>query len=949
MDFPDGARDDVVPGCEATDDERDSVRDAPQTDATPAGAAWYRRAADDVVAALETGGDGLTDAEARRRLDRYGYNELKVRRRSALVRFLLQFHNAMIYVLLAAAAVTGLLLHERVDTMVILAVVVLNVIIGFVQEGKAEAAIEALKRMIVAESTVLRDGRRRVVPTRELVPGDIVLLEGGARVPADLRLLQARNLYADESPLTGESVPVGKHTDAIARDHLGPADQRNMAFSGTFITRGSGLGVVTGTGHRTEFGRIAVLMQETPKIVTPLVRRIEEFTRVLIIAILLIAAANFALGVWFDFPIGYSFLASVALAVAAIPEMLPAIVVAILALASTAMARRRALIRKLPAAETLGCASVICSDKTGTLTRNEMTVVRLFAGRRRYRVTGSGYEPSGQFLHEGVPVTLELEPAELRETLRAAAWCSDTVLETRDGRPMVVGDPTEGALVVAAAKAGLHGAPGARLDEIPFESESRYMATLHEQPDHNLILVKGSPETVLGFCETQLVGGEAEPLFRDAVLAEAEDMAREALRVLGGACKRVPKAQTRLTPDDLRGLTFLGLSGMIDPPRVEVIEAVRRCRAAGIRVVMITGDHAATARAIAREIGIIESTGEVLTGEALAAMDDDALLEAVGRVSVYARSAPEHKLRIARQLQRRGAIVAMTGDGVNDAPALKAADIGVAMGLAGTEVSKESADMVLADDNFASIVAAIEEGRHAWKNFQKAVLYTLPTNGGQALLVMGAIALAPLVHLFALRLPLEPIHILWVNLADSVFLTLPLMMEPKETGLLDGPPRDPDEPIANRLFVERVLLVSVLMAATGFATYYWFGRPAITAGADGHVVDSYLLTQAQTAAFVSIQLLHLGFLATARSIHRSAFTFDPFSNPWVLGGMALTVACQLLIVYVPALQAVFRTAPLPLDWWPVIALGLLPGFIGVEIEKALRARKSPRSLPAGGC
>jgi magnesium-transporting ATPase (P-type) len=890
----------------------------------------------------------LTDAEARERLATCGYNELTVRKRSVLLRFLLQFHNAMIYILLAAAAVTGLLLDELVDTFVILGVVVLNVIIGFVQEGKAEAAIDALKRMIVAESAVMRDGRKQVIPTRLLVPGDIVLLEGGSRVPADLRLLQARNLYADESPLTGESVPVSKHTGPIARTGLGPGDQRNMAFSGTFITRGTGQGVVIATAQRTEFGKIAVLMQATPKIVTPLVRKIDEFTRFLIIAILVIATANFALGVLFDFPVGYSFLASVALAVAAIPEMLPAIVVAILALASTAMSRRQALIRKLPAAETLGCASVICSDKTGTLTRNEMTVVRLFAGGRRYRVTGSGYEPLGEFLRDDLAVDLDLEPAELRETLRAAAWCNDTVLEARDGRYFVVGDPTEGALVVVAAKGRLPADRAARLDEIPFESENRYMATLHEDGDCNVILVKGSPETVLGFCDTELVGGEPAPLGREAVLAEAEDMAHEALRVLGKAFKRVPKEQKTLTPEDMRGLTFLGLTGMIDPPRVEVIEAVRQCKAAGIRVVMITGDHAATARAIARDIGIIEAGGEVLTGEALTLMDDDALHEAVGRVSVYARSAPEHKLRIAQQLQRRGAIVAMTGDGVNDAPALKAADIGVAMGIAGTEVSKESADMVLADDNFASIVAAIEEGRHAWKNFQKAVLYTLPTNGGQALLVMGAILLAPLVALFAVRLPLEPIHILWVNLADSVFLTLPLMMEPKETGLLDGPPRNPDEPIANRLFIERVLLVSVLMAGTGFATYWYFGAPAITAGSSGHDVDPLLLTQAQTAAFISIQLLHLGFLATARSVHRSAFTFSPFSNPWVLGGMVLTITCQLLIVYVPALQVVFRTAPLPLDWWPILALGLLPGFIGVEIEKALRTRKGPRPQAAGG-
>jgi P-type Ca2+ transporter type 2C len=898
---------------------------------------WYAMSAGEALSGLGASPAGLDAEEARRRLAGHGYNELTVQKRSALLRFLLQFHNAMIYILLAAACVTGFLLHELVDTLVILGVVVLNVIIGFVQEGKAEAAIEALKKMIVAESPVLRDGRKQVIATRELVPGDVVLLEGGSRVPADLRLLQARNLYADEAALTGESVPVSKHTETIEAAHLGPGDQRNMAFSGTFITRGTGQGVVTSTGRQTEFGRIAALMQETPRIITPLTRKIDEFTRFLIIAILIIAAASFGLGVAFDFPVGYSFLAAVALAVAAIPEMLPAIVIAILALASTAMARRSALIRKLPAAETLGCASVICSDKTGTLTRNEMTVVRLFSGGRRYRVTGAGYEPLGEFLRDGEVVDLALEPPELMELLRAASWCNDTVLETREGRHGIVGDPTEGALMVVAAK-GRAPASAPRLDEIPFESENRYMATLHEGPEHNLILVKGSPETVLALCDDALVGGAAAPLSHEAVLAEAEDMAHEALRVLGKACKRVPKTHTRLTPDDLRGLTFLGLSGMIDPPRVEVIDAVRQCKDAGIRVVMITGDHAATARAIAHDIGIIGAGDEVLTGEMLEVMDDDALHEAVGRVSVYARSAPEHKLRIARQLQRRGAIVAMTGDGVNDAPALKAADIGVAMGIAGTEVSRESADMVLADDNFASIVSAIEEGRHAWKNFQKAVLYTLPTNGGQALIIMGAIFLAPLVALFSIRLPLEPIHILWVNLADSVFLTLPLMMEPKEHDLLKGPPRDPNEPIANRLFFERVALVSLLMAATGFAVYYYFGLPALAA--DGEV-DALLLTQAQTAAFIAIQLLHLGFLATARSIHRSAFTFSPFSNPWVLLGMGVTVACQLLIVYVSALQAVFRTAPIPLEWWPVILLGLLPGFVAVEIEKALRKQPAP--------
>ncbi|HRY47619.1 MAG TPA: HAD-IC family P-type ATPase [Candidatus Paceibacterota bacterium] len=903
----------------------------------PSKSAWYQQAAEAVLSQLGTTPAGLNSDAARQRLAQYGYNELSAKKRSAFVRFMLQFHNAMIYILLAAAFVTGVLLHEVVDTCVILGVVILNVIIGFIQEGKAEAAIEALKKMIVAESTVLRDGRKQVIPTREVVPGDIVLLEGGNRVPADVRLFQVKNFYADEAPLTGESVPVNKHTEPVHKEHLGPGDQRNMAFSGTFITRGAGQGVVTSTGRHTEFGKIAEMMKETHKIITPLTRKINEFTRFLIIAILIIAGINFALGVFFKFPVGYSFLASVALAVAAIPEMLPAIVVAILALASTAMARRNALIRKLPAAETLGCASVICSDKTGTLTRNEMTVVRLFAGGSRYRVTGAGYEPKGEFTRDGQPMNITAEPPEVLETLRAAAWCNHAVLEENAGRFGIVGDPTEGALVVAAAKARLS-EYALKLDEIPFESENRYMATLHENSDHNLIFIKGSPETVLSLCVTELVGGQAAPLRREAVLAEADDMAREALRVLGMACKRAPKTQTSVSADDLDGLTFLGLTGMIDPPRIEVIEAVKQCRTAGIRVVMITGDHAVTARAIAREIGIISGDDGVLTGEDLARMSDEQLYEAAGRVSVYARSAPEHKLRICQQLQKRGNIVAMTGDGVNDAPALKAADIGVAMGITGTEVSKESADMVLADDNFASIVNAVEEGRHAWKNFQKAVLYTLPTNGGQALMIMGAVLLAPLVALFSIRLPLEPIHILWVNLADSVFLTLPLMMEPKEKGLLNDAPRNPNERIANRLFFERVGLVSILMAATGFGVYYYFGAPALAGVADGGEVNSLLLTQAQTAAFISIQLLHLGFLATARSIYNSAFTFSFFSNPWVLLGMGLTVGSQLLIVYVPFLQTVFRTAAFPVEWWLIIGLGLFPGFIAVELEKYIRRR-----------
>lgn len=496
-------------------------------------------------------------------------------------------------------------------------------------------------------------------------------------------------------------------------------------------------------------------------------------------------------------------------------------------------------------------------------------------------------------------------------------------------------------MVVSAIKAGITEKLDI-LDEIPFESEQQYMVTLHKAQDKNIIYLKGSPERLLELCRNQLINGNATPLNSEGILLKTKDMAKDALRVLGMAYKIMPKDKTALSPENIQGFTFLGLQGMIDPPREEVIEAVKNCKKAGIRVVMMTGDHAHTAKAIACKIGIGDSHDDVLTGEELSKMTDEELYKIVEKVSVYARITPEHKLKIALQLQKHGHIAAVTGDGVNDAPALKAADIGIAMGISGTEVSKEAADMVLADDNFASIVAAVEEGRHAWKNFQKAVLYTLPTNGGQALLIIGAILVAPFIPLFRMRLPLEPIHILWVNLADSVFLTMPLMMEPKEKGLLESPPRNPREKIANRLFFVRVGLISIVMAITGFIIYYYFGSPAISGS-----IDALRLTQAQTAAFVGIQFLHLGFLATARSITKSAFTFSPFSNKWALLGMGITLINALLIIYVPFFKTLFRTAAFPNAWWPIIILALFPGFIVVEIEKLLRRQFTKIKLKYG--
>jgi len=906
------------------------------------GTKWYQLSVEETFQGLGAGDTGLTSGEAKARLERYGYNELKFKKPSVIMRFLRQFHSPLVYILLAAAAMTGVLTLRGEDmlsdTGVILGVVILNAILGFVQEGKTEAALEALQKMIVPECTVLRDGEQKVIPTRELVPGDVVVFSGGDRIPADLRLFFTKGVAADEAALTGESVPVEKDTDPIARPDLSPGDQRCIAFGGTFLARGAAKGVVVATGEETEFGKIAIMVKQTRKVETPLQRKIAAFTRTLMILILSLGAINFGLGYFFGFDLIYSFLASVSLIVAAIPEMLPMLVTAILALAAAAMVKRNALIRRLPAAETLGCATVICSDKTGTLTRDEMTVLRIYAGGKSYEVKGVGYEPRGEFIsgNEGKVIDPASEQV-LVETLKAGYFCNDTTLTQEEGRYHVIGDPTEGALVVSAAKAGIiEKLP--RLDEEPFESEKMYMATLHEDKGQNVLYVKGSPERVLEMCQDQLTDRGVAPLKREEILNRGEEMARGALRVLGMAYKMVPKEEASLGVVDVRGLTFLGLQGMIDPPREEAIEAVSKCKSAGIRSVMITGDHVLTATAVARQLGIVsDGQDDALTGEELFRMSDEELYEVVDRVSVYARVAPEHKLRIARQLQKRDEIVAMTGDGVNDAPALKAADIGVAMGITGTEVSKEASSMILTDDNFASIVGAVEEGRHAWNNLEKAILYTLPTNGGQALLVMGAILVAPFVALFAMRLPLEPIQILWINLFDSVFLTMPLMMEPKEKGLLEASPRDPKEKIANSLFFERVGLVSVAMAITGFLIYWNFGHLALA-------TDNILLTEAQTATLMAVVFVHVGYIMTARSTFESAFTFSPFSNKWILGGVAITIITDLAIVYVPALNSVFRTAPFPAEWWPFVAIGLPVGFFVPELEKLVRRQLRKRKV-----
>jgi len=891
---------------------------------------WYQLSAKQVFETQQSGPSGLTTDEAKARLGRYGYNELKFKKRSALIRFLMQFNSPLIYILLASAAVTSALYlwegkEMLIDTVVILAVVLANTIIGFIQEGKAEASVEALGKMITLECTVVRNNKKNVIPARELVPGDVVILEGGDKVPADMRLFHARNLSADEAAITGESVPVTKHTDPIM-EYATIADQKCMTFSGTFITKGTGSGIVVGTGEQAEIGRIAKLIQETEKIVTPLTRRLADFTRFLVIAILLITGLNFILAVWFGYDVVYAFLASVSLAVAAIPEGLPAVVTMALAFGVTAMAQKNAIIKRLPAAETLGCTTVICSDKTGTLTKNQMTVSRIYSGEMDYMVSGVGYEPKGEF-------TPSRMSEELIETLRASYLCNNASIVEEDGYS-IIGDPTEGALLVCAMKAGIKDKL-LRLDEIPFESEKQYMATLHEEDEKQIIFVKGSPERVLEMCQTRMVDGSIEPIDKEQILEKADEMAEEALRLLAMAYKITNKRS--IDQSDLKDMVFLGIQGMIDPPREEAIDGVKKCRSAGIRVVMMTGDYALTAKAISCKLGI--NADRVITGDELSQMSDDELYDVVEKVSVFARVAPEHKFRVTKALQKHKHVVAVTGDGVNDAPALKAADIGIAMGITGTEVSKEASDMILADDNFATIVAAVEEGRYVYNNIKKVILYTLPTNGGQALLVLGAILLAPFLVLFHERLPLEPVQILWINLFDAVALALPLIKEPMEKDLLKKSPRNPDERITDSPFFKKVGLISLVMAISGFVIYYYYGMPAVdgTLNLDTDEIND-LLRQAQTAAFTTVILVHLCYVITARSITESAFTFSPFSNRWMLAGIAITIAMQLGIIYHPIGNAILGTAPLPLDWWGLMILVALPGFFVIEIEKWLTKR-----------
>lgn len=850
----------------------------------------------DCLASLKTTPEGLTSPEAARRLAAHGPNRLpEVRGRGPVLRFLLQFHNVLIYVLFGAAAVTAALQHW-VDTGVILAVVLANAVIGFVQEGKAEAAMAAIRNMLAPKAATLRDGHRVSLDGTDLVPGDVVLLEAGDKVPADLRVLEARGLAAQEAILTGESVPVEKGTNPVAVD-AALGDRRSMLWSGTLVTQGTARGLVVATGSGTEIGRIGGLLAGVEQLTTPLVAQMDHFARWLSFLILLCAALLLVYGYFVGhMPFADLFMAVVGVAVAAIPEGLPAVMTITLAIGVQAMARRNAIIRRLPAIEAIGSVSVICTDKTGTLTRNEMVVAVAQTADGTFAIEGDGYTPEGAITPSG----------DLAALARAAARCNDAHLHHKDGTWSVEGDPMEGALQAFSSKvAGDHTAR--RLDAIPFDSRHRFMAVLTEGSQGRVTHVKGAPERVLRMC-----GGIDMHHWHDL----AESLARQGLRVL--ALAERAEAGDRIDAKALEGgLSFLGLVGLIDPPRPEAIAAVSECRAAGIRVKMITGDHAGTAAAIALQIGL-ENPERVLTGHDLDKLDDAQLaLEVVG-TNVFARTSPEHKLRLVTALQSHGLSVAMTGDGVNDAPALKRADAGIAMGLKGSEAAKEAADLVLADDNFASIAAAVREGRTVWDNLKKVISWTLPTNAGESMVIVLAL-------LLGLALPVTAVQILWVNLITAITLGLALAFEPTETGTMARPPRARHAPILSGELVWHVILVATLFLAAVFGVFTY----AIDKG--------YPLALAQTMAMNTLVVLEIFHLFFIRNIHSTSLTWAAARGTRVVWTVVtLITAAQFAVTYLPPLQAVLGTVAVPLfDGLMIVGIGAA-FFALIEIEKQIR-------------
>jgi magnesium-transporting ATPase (P-type) len=902
---------------------------------------WHSMTHADVFSAIGATDKGLHKDQVHQRQQQFGPNALvQAQGRSALMRFLSQFHDVLIYVLIAAGLMTALLKHW-IDAGVIFAVVVINAIIGFIQEGKAENALKAIRQMLSSSAIVLRQGQQITIKASALVPGDIVLLQSGDKVPADLRLIKLKGLQIQEAALTGESLSVNKEVDKVAEQSV-LGDRRNMAFSGTIVTHGQGTGIVIATGMDTQIGHISALVANVDTLTTPLLRQMAQFGRWLTLGILVIAAINFAFGVLVH---GYlmsdMFLASVSLAVAAIPEGLPAIMTITLAIGVQRMAKRNAIIRKLPAVETLGAISVICSDKTGTLTRNEMTVRTIACSHHSFALSGAGYNPHGAIYlaasstDPSPQVQQEVQTSQypmLAEALRAAVLCNDSSLsqDSKAGQEnsewCVTGDPMEGALLTAGLKAGLDLAFEAkafpRTDLIPFESEHKFMATLHHtHHSQAFVYLKGAPEKLLDMCSFQLTPDGKQAIDKDYWLQRIEALALQGQRVLAIAVKIVKHEQVELDFSDVsEGMVMLALFGLIDPPREEAIKAVARCIHAGIRVKMITGDHGITALAIAKQLKLINSD-KVLTGTEIDALNDSELSQQVLDVDVFARVSPEHKLRLVSLLQQQGLIVAMTGDGVNDAPALKRADVGTAMGQNGTEAAKEAAEMVLADDNFASISHAVEQGRTVYDNIKKAIIFILPTNGGEALIVLVAVLMG-FEHL-----PMTPVQILWVNMITAVTLALALAFEPSEKTVMQRPPRDAHAPLLSGYLLWRIGFVSLILMVGTFGLFLW------------EQAQGGSLALARTVAVNTLVMFEIFYLFSARYISAPVLNWRGITGNYiVLYAIAILLSFQMLFTYLPPMQTLFGTTDLTLEMWLRIVLVSTSVLFLVEGEKYLIRR-----------
>jgi len=887
---------------------------------------WYQTDEKEVFKALQTSEEGLSEAEAKKRLGKYGPNRLPEEKAIGKLKILLhQFTSPLIYILLVAAVVTAIL-GDYIDTGVIVAILILNATIGYFQEFKAETSVRALKNMFVPKTRVVREGKEREILSERLVPGDIVLLASGMRVPADLRIFKVAELRIEEAALTGESVPVEKKPRHIPEENLTPGDQTNMAFLGTVVVNGRAKGIVVETGSKTVLGRIAHEVKELSVTQTPLQQKITKFAHLIGFLVLGSALAVSILGFSLGMTIAEIFKIAVAASVAAVPEGLPVVVTITMAIGISRMAKQNAIIRKLPAVETLGSTTVICSDKTGTLTKNEMTVKAIYDGEHSYEVTGSGYEPKGEIFREWESCDVATLKG-LCGVVRIGMLCNESSLYEEKGQFKINGDPTEGALIVSAMKADLSFEEEKirypQLSTLPFESERGFMATLHQDNGKKIIFVKGAPEKVIEMCSK---APERDQLDREKAFKMAEHFAKDGMRVLAMAYKEAPDDLSELTRQDLEeNLIFAGMQGMIDPPRPEAIEAVKGCREAGIRVAMITGDHAVTASAIGEMFGIARERSEVLTGRELETMGDEDLFERVKNVSVYARVSPQHKLRIVKQFMKHGEVVAVTGDGVNDAPALKAAHIGVAMGKTGTDVAREAADMVITDDNFASIFHAVGEGRVVFDNIRKVTLFLIPT--GFAAIVSILIAMV-----LDIPIPYVAAQLLWINLVTNGLQDVALAFEPGEKDVIKRKPRNPKEGIMSRLMYERSVLVGLIISA---GVIYNFIQA---------LDDGVSLERARTIAVTTMVLFQFFQAWNSRSELQSVFRINPLSNPFLFYSMVAAFLAQLAVIYVPALQWVFRTEALALSDWSQIVMVSLTVVIAVEADKAIRRHRRKRRV-----